>query len=119
MIVTEGVLRVWMHRVEELVRLKASEADLRRKICGALTPEMKEAFADKGLKITMTERVNRSIDEAALNALWPELPDECKKVIKFKPSIVAKHYNKLPEDSRIFGCITEKPGMPTLKIEGV
>lgn len=74
-------------------------------------------------KVTVTAKVNRTIDVAALNALWPEIPEGARRVFPAKPSLDLKELrywqNNEPETYARFiaPAITAKPGKPAVKVE--
>lgn len=74
-------------------------------------------------KVTVTAKVNRTIDVAALNALWPEIPEGARRVFPAKPSLDLKELRywaaNEPETYARFiaPAITAKPGKPAVKVE--
>jgi hypothetical protein len=73
------------------------------------------------LEVSFTHRINRTLDEPALPAVFEKMSEGSKDVlIKNKPSLVLKAYKALEgEDLETFNqAVTSKPGMGELKIKG-
>jgi len=70
-----------------------------------------------GFSVKATYKLNESIDEAVLDRLMGELNDEEKDCLKFKPSLIQKNINKLDNKSKLFSCITSKPGLGSIVVE--
>jgi|GEM_PF-2986416 len=118
----------WHELYQKFKILKQKEATMRRELCEeifekheAITgdPDFKTATitSSSGLKVTATKKINQSIDEAVLSSIYKELSDSEHQALTFKPKLVAKFFNQLPDDCLLMQAITEKPGMPTLKIK--
>jgi hypothetical protein len=119
---------------EELAKLKAAEAMLRRRIADHFFPNPTEGSAENkyplndgtGAILQMDHKINRTVLPAELdaykeaskdpNANLPKLP--INKLVRYKPELVKSEYNKLTEEERK-ACDTfldVKPGMPELKV---
>jgi hypothetical protein len=119
---------------EELTKLKAAEAMLRKRIFDHFFPKPVEGSAENkyplndgtGAVLQADYKINRTVLEAELDAYktaskdpasnLPKLP--LNKLIKYKPELAKSEYNKLTEEERQ-ACDTflnVKPGMPELKV---
>jgi hypothetical protein len=119
---------------QELAKLKAAEAMLRRRIADHFFPEPTEGSRDNkyplndgtGAVLQMDHKINRTVLEPELDAYkaaskedgsnLPKLP--WNKLVKYKPELVKAEYNKLTEEERK-ACDTVlniKPGMPELSV---
>ena len=116
-----GKLRQWVEARKQMEYWKAAEVELRRSICldildGDFSERTVKAEYD-GVPVKVSQRSTRSIDQAALSTLWPELEEEAKNCIDFKPSLKLANYRKLSQDSLLHEAITEKPSpTPTLEV---
>lgn len=111
-----------------LAGAKAREAELRKYIVATILPsDAKEGVntvqSSDGLEFKVTVKVNRSLDEAALDSVMQALPEDSPwrkqgVLIEFKPRLVLGGFRTLPENQmRIFSkALTETPGMPELEI---
>lgn len=75
-------------------------------------------------KVTVTYGVNRTVDPAALNAVWPQLPEGARRVFPMKPSIDLKelrHWqaNEPEVYAVIAQAVTAKPSKPSIKVESI
>lgn len=113
-----------------LEQAKARELELRAQIAAALFPSPVEGanrlFTEDGYQIYLDHKINRNIDEAAIDAVMAELPEGCPArelgfLIRYKPALVMDGYRALPEDQLriVQQAITETPGSPKLVIEKV
>lgn len=106
-----------------LKELKDQEGLLRRELCEELFAQnvgkKKAVFEADGYRVTATPKSSVKFDEDVLQSLYVDFNDVEKATIKFKASLVKAKYDKLPEDSMVHECLTEKPGMPTLKLEEI
>lgn len=85
---------------------------------GAVTTET-DAY-----RVTVTYGVNRTVDQAALNALWPTIPEGARRVFPVKHGIDVKelrHWqNNEPETYAVLAqAITAKPAKPAVKVEPI
>ena len=120
--------------VYELERLtkeaRKAEADammLRKTIANTFFPTTEGSHTlplsdGSGLKLTITNKVNRTIDEAVLQSIGEQLREariSTAMVIKMKPELKLADWRKLsPEQHEIFDqCITEKEGSPSFEVK--
>lgn len=110
-------------RTVKAAELKARK-DILAKHFATHIDEGPEHLETAKVKLTASFKMARTIDQASLEAVWPDLGEEARNLITFKPSLNLSDYRKYIEvDSdgvqqrRINGCITMKPSLPSLKIE--
>lgn len=78
-----------------------------------------------GYRITTTYGVNRTVDQAALSAAWPWLPEGMRNVFPVKHGVDLKelrHWqNNNPDEYAryIAPVVTAKPAKPSVKVERV
>lgn len=119
---------------EELGRLKAAEAMLRRRIADHFFPNPTEGSRDNkyplndgtGAILQMDHKINRKVLEPELDALKAAMREEgnnlprlaINKLVVYKPELVKAEYNKLTaEERQVFDRALEiKPGMPEVKV---
>jgi hypothetical protein len=104
------------------------ELEIRAQLAASLCPSPVEGvnriLTADGYEVTVDHKVNRKLDEAALDSVMPAL-DESYRVlgvlVQYKPSIVMEGLRTLPaEQLKIFQqAITETPGTPALTIKKV
>jgi len=113
----------WAKIEKKLKGLKKEEADMRRELCQELfddQPGLRKIVKEiEGLKITANYKTTIKIDAEALKQIFVELSLEDEECIEYKPSLKKREYNKLSEGSLLYEVVTEKPSMPTLKVEEV
>jgi len=117
----QEVIIDWHNKQQRLKELKAEEMKLRKSICadllaGKILPAKTTLILGE-LEVIAKNDLSYSVDSPVLEALWPELSDEEKKAIIYKPNLVMKIYKTLSEDSLIQEAITSKPSAPTLKVK--
>lgn len=128
-------LSKWYEMNETLKKLKGTEAMLRRRIADFFFPEPTEGSKDNkhslndgsGAVLQMTHSINRTVDEAELEALreamfadgsnLPQLPLD--QIIRWKPELNKAEYNKLTAEEKqvIDRALIVKPGMPSIEIK--
>lgn len=118
-------LQEWFDVSEELATLKNRELKLRKAIFTKHFDDPKEGVNNISLPnnyiLKADRKINRSIDEAMLNAMGPELTDEdfdIPALVKWKPSLQTAAYRKLSDERRVrFDQVLDiKDGTPALKI---
>lgn len=119
---------------EQLAKVKAAEAMLRRRIFDHFFPNPVEGSKDNkyplndgtGAILQADHKINRTVLEPELDAYKAALKDPganlpklpLNKLIKYKPELVKAEYNKLTEEERR-ACDTFlniKPGMPDVSV---
>ncbi|KAF1711087.1 hypothetical protein CSC70_03940 [Pseudoxanthomonas kalamensis DSM 18571] len=75
-------------------------------------------------KVTVTYGMNRTVDQAALNALWERLPEGARRVFPVKHGIDTKelrYWQSSEPDTYalIAQAITAKPSKPSVKVERI
>ena len=117
----EKKLKKWYELSQKVKELKAKEQRLRREICEEMFDGKLGEFAvgrEYGnYSVKATSRVTRSIDETVLESIEEDLTAQELSCIKRKASLVLASYKKLPGDSLLYEAITEKPAMPSLKLD--
>ena len=124
-----GSILRWQELAGWLVKAKDEEMNLRKAIATALFPAPTEGVnrlllaGDDGttMEVVMTHKINRELDEPALDSVMPRLPEDFRKLgilVAYKPSLVLSGLRRLtPEQARIFAdALTEKPGAPSLVV---
>jgi len=113
----------WAKIEKKLKELKKEEVDTRRELCQELfdsQPGKRKIVKEiDGIKITANYKTTTKIDAEALKQIFVDLSPEDEECIEYKPSLKKRNYNKLSEDSLLHEVVTEKPSMPTLKVEEV
>lgn len=117
------MLDEWIAVKTDLERLKKREADLRKKLFdgafpapieGVNTVELSDGSIVKG-----TYKINRTVDEAALQAVKENLPAEkSARLVIFKPQLSLTEYRKLTDEERkIFdAALIVRPGSVSLEV---
>ena len=81
--------------------------------------------AEEGaFKVSATYKLTRTVDSAAVQAGWNDLPEIVRDAFTWKPDLVLKHYRALevanPDAfATLAKFVTTKPAKPSIKIEGV
>lgn len=126
-------LAEWQEVSTWLEKAKVQEMQLRLALAANFFPAPKEGvnhilvpFDGRVLQLTLDHKINRKIDEAALDAVMQQLPEDSPfrsvgVLIEYKPVLVMKGFRVLPEDqARIFAqALTEKAGAPQLDAKEV
>ena len=91
------------------------------KLLAAINPsklEGTETKATDGFKVSITTKLNRSLDYPAYKSL--ELPDNLA-FVDMKPSLNIKNLRMIEriDPALVAKCVTVKPAKPTIKIEPV
>lgn len=76
---------------------------------------------DLGLKLTITYKINRSVDAKKLQAEWDKLSAGAQAAFKWKPEVSVSELRKLEGiDATVASAyITSKPGAPGVEIQTV
>lgn len=76
---------------------------------------------DLGLKLTITYKINRSVDAKKLQAEWGKLSAGAQAAFKWKPEVSVSELRKLEGiDATVASAyITSKPGAPGVEIQTV
>ena len=119
------------HLAEALATAKAAEDKARAEririeseICEYVNlPAEGTAHAeDAGWKITVTAKINRTLDEMKLRQIAHQIPDDVgAKVIRWKPDLVLKELRSVQEYRPdvyevLASAITTKPAKPAVKL---
>ena len=120
MIVSKETLQLWQTQAELLARAKAQEMATRKIITTAIlggpnvagTKHATLGYIEATASASETLKVTR--DDVL--PLVDELTEEEKACIVWKPSIIKKNYDKLPEDNNLKEIVSMTIGAPTLKI---
>lgn len=89
----------------------------------ALMPKKPEGtVTDKDAGVSVTYKVNRTIDTAALQRDWDQLPEHAIKAIRWKAELDAKAFKALADfDERSFQAlsnyVTTKDAKPSIEIK--
>lgn len=109
----------WLHSKNEADRWKRTELELRNDVVAEFIKENEFGsfkFDDEEYLIKIVKGLSKSLDEATLETIKPNLSDEELNCLKYKPSLVAKELKELTGHELLFEAITEKPRQATLKI---
>lgn len=114
----------WLRAKSHLASLTTAEMQLRKELVAALVPAPKEGTNNVvgfGYDVKVGHKVTRTLDEAALDAVMPQLPESYRVVgnlISYKPAFSMDVYRAMPDEQRkIFEqALTIKDGAPTLEI---
>lgn len=114
----------WNQIREWMAKGKAREMELRRELVSLFVPNPKEGtnhVQGQGFAVTIGHKVSRELDEAALDAVMPQLPEHLRVVgtlISYRPKFDLKVYRSMSDDERkIFDqALTIKEGAPELEI---
>jgi len=110
----------WIDAKAALDHAKKVELELRNKVIQdmkARNPSVEEGTRSHefgNIKISVTFKTSKSVDEAALDSIWGDLSDSEKEVFKYKPSIIAKNYKELEASPNIISCVTIKPSQASV-----
>ena len=80
-----------------------------------------QKLEDLGLKLTVTYKINRSVDAKKLQAEWDKLSAGAQAAFKWKPEVSVSELRKLEGiDATVAAAyITSKPGAPSVEIKAV
>ena len=119
-------LAFWYENAKALASLKELESKLRTELIIELFNKDKDSGTESvempnGFQLKATKKLDYKLDnkqgqvEAVTAILEPEL---AKKLVKWKPELSVSAYKEIdPQTQKLFdGCLTIKPGMPSLEI---
>jgi len=115
----------WVNITKWLNKAKDDQSKLREEIIEHFFPDPKEGTNKveyNGFVFIYSHKIERKIDEAALPAVLKKLPkgteDRC---VKYKPSLIKKGYDLLPEhlQPKFDEALIIKVGSLNLKLEPV
>lgn len=125
----EQLLDIWVAKAKQVKKLDAEEKELRKRLFAAAFPTPKEGANSRdlvdGRKLKGTHKINRTIDDASVQATIAEIRSLGRNDIvaedifipTFKLSIGG--LKKAPDDVRKIAekAVIAKPGTPELKVE--
>lgn len=123
--VSPNELALWYRMNDDLRKLRAAEMALRQRLFGHYFPEPKEGVndfpLDDGYVLKGTYKLDRKIDEGALNVLTPFLRENgvgVDELVRWKPDLKTKEYRNLTEEERkLFDqVLIVKPSSPSMEI---
>ena len=117
---TRNKIEKWLEAKAQLNYCKAEEAKLREQIVEEVAgdkPPGKYTENKLGFKIKATKKINYSLDEQALSAIYESLSPAEKEAITYKPRLSLAKYKKAADHHMLDQVIIAKPAMPTLTIE--
>lgn len=109
----------WRALSRKLLDLKEEEAILRAEICKRALADKVEgttSLKEEGVTVAATAVVTRTIDRDTLESIWPDLSDEEREAVDFRPTLVISKYRGIAEDSKLHEAITAKAGRSQLRI---
>jgi hypothetical protein len=112
----------WMEAALKLAAAKTHEMELRQDICKeVLDGKLKgvKHLIVEGLDVAATGKINTTLDPELLESIWNDLPQQERDCVVQKPSLVAKNYKGLSDDSLLHQAVTTKPGAPSLSVKPV
>jgi len=117
-----------MQAIEEAKAAIAKEQALRKEVADLFfftpTEGVNTFELEQGYKLKLTYKIDRKIDEAALDAVRKQLAEDkinIDTLLSYKPSLDTKAYKGLmqvnPEAAKVFDqALTIKPASPTLEL---
>lgn len=131
-VIRTNTLEQWHHSLQKAIEAKSVieyEQELRKEVAALFFLEPKEGVnnfdLDAGYKLKLTHKIDRKLDEAALDAVKAKLREEFQvnpdALVVMKPSLDTKAYKGLcltnPDAAKVFDtALTIKPASPTLEI---
>lgn len=124
-------LKEWQELTEWMSTAKARELELREELAEAFIPtESRKEGVNRivvgDIEITVDHKINRTLDEAALEAIMPQLPEAFRTLgvlIEYKPRLVMDGLRALAVDPTNYltfsQALTERVGTPALSIKPV
>jgi hypothetical protein len=110
----------WLHASSKLKECKAEELLLRNAICSTHHTEALEGsrtMHSGEYKLTITNKLTRTIDREVLEAIYDSLTDQEKECIDYKPALKMREYKVLEQTGgRLLEAVTVKPAQSSLKI---
>ncbi len=115
--ISREAIRHWMSLQANLKAVKKQEMDLRRELSLELIPAGRFGtntmmVGDIELKTSVPTSFSLSGDD--VRAAMDILTDEEKECIVWKPSLIKKNYDKLPDNNNLKKIVVMKIGAPTL-----
>lgn len=114
-------IQKWLKTAQE------REMEIRKTLTASLFPDAKEGtqrVEQDGYVFKMVQPLTRKLDEAALDAIMPQMPEQFRQIgvlVKYTPGLVKAGYDALTEqDRKVFDqALTITPGAPQLTIEKI
>lgn len=114
----------WLSITGWMAKAKARETELRKELVAVFVPNPKEGtnhVQGLGFAVTIDHKVSRKLDEAALDAVMPQMPEHLRVVgtlISYEPTFDLKVYRAMtPDERKIFDqALVIKDGAPSLEI---
>lgn len=112
-------IQQWLKTAQE------REMEIRRTLCSHFFADPKEGtqrVEQDGYVFKMVQPITRKLDEAALDAIMPQMPEQFRQLgvlVKYTAGLVKAGYDALSEqDRKVFDqALTITPGAPQLVIE--
>jgi hypothetical protein len=112
----------------DLKDLKEKEFGLRKKIISYFRYGSKhegvvhKSIDDSDIDICITLKLNRSLDQDAVETLWSDFSDEERECIKIVYELRVGPYKKLLNNNKVDitmlqKCVTEKPGLASIELK--
>jgi len=110
---------------QDLKELKEKEFGLRKKIINHFRYGDKhegvvhKSIDDSDFDICITLKLNRTLDDDAVETLWSEFTDEQRECIKISYEVKVGPYKKLLAEKKagkLVKCVTEKPGLASVEL---
>lgn len=123
----ETLARSWLDAKRDEDEAKARRQAIAKEICERLPSDELEMTdrRDMGdLRLAITRKLNRSVDNKALSSDWAQLPRTVQETFRWKPEVDLKNLRALefanPDDYSIAATyITTKPATPSVEVEEV
>lgn len=113
----------WQKLDKKLKEVKKEEMTLRKEIVAEIHEGSKkkgtktvDIFGVVNYKIKAINKTKLDLDKEAVNSAEGELDYAARKCLEYKPSLVKKELNKLPDDNILWNFIEEKPAAPGLEV---
>ncbi len=118
-------LKEWRKLARLLAKYKKSEFALRKDIAEAtLKPDDFNALGngkvtveDGNTEYAIVRNTVLGVDKAVLEAIYQDLSDEEKAVIKYEPKLDLRKYRNLPEDSILHDAVVSRLAAPIIKLK--
>ena len=119
-----AALRVELKTQEEAAISARREVDRRLAELMILPGEGSSTTKVAGYKVSVTQRLNRSVDTKSLRAEWDALPAAVQSAFRWKAEVSVTRLNELANEQPAIAkeagrFFTTKPGAPDVSVEAI
>lgn len=112
----------WRWAKEQEDAARALRLSIEEKIAAAIPSASDEGTQHallRSYKITVTRKLTRSIEGAALQAAWESIGALARRAVRWEAGLDLKAYKQLDDESRkqLDRYITSKPAKPSVRVE--